>query len=462
MSITEMMPTPGNTPTLDPPRPRNMLTWRSLALGLRIVLVRLRLVGVLVGILFVVGFWPTLRVYWDKFTRGSTTADASISPDTDYWCPMCPGVLSDWPGKCPVCNMALVRHKKHEAVPLPDGVLARMQLSPYRVQLAGIQTYPVEYRRLEQEVVLAGLVEPAPERTGSRPCVLLQADVFEKDLGLVSAGRPVEAVSEAFPTRTFPGKVARLADQLTVGTSRLHVWLEIKDPRHELRPGMFCTARLRVAAADMDSSQRAWADEWRNATMVDVLAHELFAQGRLAEAGPGPLLLLGLRRPLLLQGMVPAVPESAVVDTGARKVVFVERMPGMFDAVAVVLGRRCGEFYPLLGGLEAGDRVVSTGAFLLDATTRLDPSVAASYFGAGRPSSVATTPSPQAPDRLSAEDLALLARQKVCPVTGEPLDSMGGPVKVVVAGKTVFVCCEGCEPKLRKNPEKFLPKLGPP
>ena len=79
-----------------------------------------------------------------------------------------------------------------------------------------------------------------------------------------------------------------------------------------------------------------------------------------------------------------AVPQSAVVDTGARKVVFVEGMPGMFDGVEVTLGPRCGDFYPVERGLEPGQRIATAGAFLLDAETRLNPSLAASYFGAAR------------------------------------------------------------------------------
>ena len=84
------------------------------------------------------------------------------------------------------------------------------------------------------------------------------------------------------------------------------------------------------------------------------------------------------------EGQVLAVPQSAVVDTGARKVVFVESMPGMFDGVEVVLGPRCGDVYPVVRGLEPGQQVAVAGAFLLDAETRLNPSLAAGYFGAGR------------------------------------------------------------------------------
>jgi hypothetical protein len=77
-----------------------------------------------------------------------------------------------------------------------------------------------------------------------------------------------------------------------------------------------------------------------------------------------------------------AVPESAVVDTGARKVVYVESSPGVFDAREVVLGPRAGVHYPVVKGLAAGARVATAGAFLIDAETRLNPAAAGAYFGA--------------------------------------------------------------------------------
>ncbi|HVR84195.1 MAG TPA: efflux RND transporter periplasmic adaptor subunit [Planctomycetota bacterium] len=77
-----------------------------------------------------------------------------------------------------------------------------------------------------------------------------------------------------------------------------------------------------------------------------------------------------------------AVPFSAVIDTGERKVVFVDRGHGTFDATLVELGLRAGEYYPVLRGLAAGDRVVTAGAFLLDAETRLNPAAGVLYFGA--------------------------------------------------------------------------------
>jgi Cu(I)/Ag(I) efflux system membrane fusion protein len=78
-----------------------------------------------------------------------------------------------------------------------------------------------------------------------------------------------------------------------------------------------------------------------------------------------------------------AVPAAAVIDTGTRKVVWIERArKGVFESVEVVLGPRAGEHYQVLRGLLPGDRVVSAGAFLLDAETRLNPAAHVSYFGA--------------------------------------------------------------------------------
>ena len=60
---------------------------------------------------------------------------------------------------------------------------------------------------------------------------------------------------------------------------------------------------------------------------------------------------------------------------------------------------------------------------------------------------------------LTADDRAAIKKQKTCPVTGQPLGSMGDPVKVVVKGQTVFLCCAACEDAIKKDPDKYLAKL---
>jgi hypothetical protein len=60
---------------------------------------------------------------------------------------------------------------------------------------------------------------------------------------------------------------------------------------------------------------------------------------------------------------------------------------------------------------------------------------------------------------LSPADRAIAQRQRMCPVSDEPLGSMGVPLKVIVEGRDVFICCKGCEKELLQNPATYLAKL---
>jgi hypothetical protein len=444
--------------------PAARMSRRPALLALQMLLVRLRFLLVLAVALAIVGAWPLLRAWWDKLTGPSGPAPAAVSADTEYWCPMCPGVLSDWPGKCPVCNMALVRRKKGDAVPLPDGVLARMQLSPYRVQLAGIRTSPLEFLPLAREVALAGTVA-APDQGAAPPTpsrAWVKAEAFAGDLPFLAEGQEARVACDLLPGRApLAARVRKVGTALTADGAAA-VWLEIDGPPADLRAGAAVAVRVGAPAVGQEWCRRAVAEEWQRAAAADLVAHALLRPAGVPDAG-GAAALLRLAAPqaFLHRGLVLALPESALVDHGDHKIVYVESMPGMFDAVAVTVGPRCGDHYPLLAGPCPGQRVATAGAFLIDAEARLNPALAAAYFGAAR-GGATPAPAPAAPpsaDTLSPADRELIARQKVCPVTGEPLDSMGGPVRVEVAGRTVFICCKGCEATLRKAPEKYLSQI---
>ncbi len=60
---------------------------------------------------------------------------------------------------------------------------------------------------------------------------------------------------------------------------------------------------------------------------------------------------------------------------------------------------------------------------------------------------------------LSPEDRQSAEHQRICPVTDQPLGSMGEPIKLEVEGREVWICCAGCEGRLRKDPERYLAKL---
>ncbi len=112
----------------------------------QVLWVRLRFFALIGGLAAIAIGWPWLQIGWSRLLEYFPTrmSESSVASDREYFCPMDPGVVSLWPSICPVCNMDLIARKKSDAVLLPSGVLDRMQLSPYRIALAGIRTMPVE------------------------------------------------------------------------------------------------------------------------------------------------------------------------------------------------------------------------------------------------------------------------------------------------------------------------------
>ncbi len=60
---------------------------------------------------------------------------------------------------------------------------------------------------------------------------------------------------------------------------------------------------------------------------------------------------------------------------------------------------------------------------------------------------------------LSREDAKLAMAQKTCPVSDEELGSMGTPIKMTAGGRTVFLCCKGCQKKFLADPQTYIAKL---
>ncbi len=457
------------------PTTRHGARGRRVWLALRVVQVRMRFVAVLLVAFLVVGLWGNLRNIWDTWTYRLTGAHAgrhAISEDTEYFCPMDPGVVSGWPAICPVCNMDLVRRKKGDAVFLPEGLVARMQFSPYRIHLAGIKTSTLSRQALSREIVLAGRLIDAPgplapettDATAGLPSrsvanPILECEAYAGDLPLLKAHRRAEVSFDGLtgikPAGGTIVEIAAPAGGASERAPRVHIRFD-SSPRissRDLRAGMFGVARVTIP--------------WRE---IEPFASMPSNTGR---STPGTRDADG----------IVGVPETAVVETGGRRVVYVETMPGMFDGVEVTLGPRCGDFFPVVAGLEAGQKVAAVGAFLIDAEARLSRNLEISYFGAARETSAQpaqgspgneaprqpaerTAPKTQpasaknpAKEKLSAADRQLVKQQKTCPVTDLSLDAMGGPIAVDVAGRRVFICCKGCESKLKQDPEKYLAKL---
>jgi Cu(I)/Ag(I) efflux system membrane fusion protein len=304
-----------------------------------------------------------------------------------------------------------------------------------------LKKYPREGQYIEEGGPLFDLADLST--------VWVQAQLYEDDLAFLPplatvAGMgvptwkfPVAATSRAYPGRTFGGLLSFLFPHIDPESRTLTVRFELANPGHELRPGLSTTVTL---------------------TLSSELLATTPAGAKLQKNAAGVL----------------AVPESSVIDTGRLKIVYRETLPNTFEGVTVELGSKMtgpgrGVFYPVISGLHDGEKIVTAGSFLIDAETRLNPALGSIYIG-GSGGKSGSNVRPTTPDdmtakiasslaKLSPDDRKLAEAQKMCPVTEQPLGSMGVPIKMTVTGQTVFICCKACEEELLAHPAAMLEKL---
>ena len=302
--------------------------------------------------------------------------------------------------------------------------------------------------------------------------VWIEAEVFENDIPFLQAGQEVEATVEAYPNRKFKGKLALVHPHLEIATRTNRIRFKLDNPEHELRPGMFASVLIDTPLESIEPYRTLAAKSARITP-----ASRGLSQSSSDENGTVPL-------PVAKYEFL-VVPQQAVVDTGARKVVYVQREAGVFEGREVQLGPRQDDFYPVLTGLKAGEQVAAAGSFLIDAETRLNPAAASTYFGAsGGPQTGSSSPAPavqqkqaapaetkspvtEAPsaddmkniEQLPDGDRQAATKQRSCPVTDAALGSMGVPIKIALRGQTVFLCCKSCIGKAKRDPDGVLKKL---
>lgn len=170
--------------------------------------------------------------------------------------------------------------------------------------------------------------------------VWVVAEVFERDLGLVKTGARASVQLDAYPRQTFEGRITYVYPTLKEQTRTVPVRIELANPRHLLKPAMF-------------------------------------AQVEIAAGGSAQVL---------------TVPDSAVIDSGTRRIVLVQRGQGRFEPREVTLGARGENYVEVLDGVKAGEEVVVAANFLIDAESNLKAAIG----GLGGPAAHGT-PAPGAP-----------------------------------------------------------------
>jgi Cu(I)/Ag(I) efflux system membrane fusion protein len=247
--------------------------------------------------------------------------------------------------------------------------------------------------------------------------VWIQGQVFEPQLGLVREGQVVEATVESYPGRPFRGRLDFIQPTLDPETRTVAVRFDVENPDRSLRPGMFATVTLKMPVAEMPAFRAKLADSrsiptsHRGGPTVEEQKNCPVTKARLGSMGdPIPVEIEGRKvwtccgacppklkaRPATYLARLEApprdrvlsVPESAVIDAGDRKVVYIEAEPGVYEGREVVLGPRIGDRFPVLEGVGPGEKVAARGAFLIDAESRLNPATLSSE-AVGRPAPAA-------------------------------------------------------------------------
>ncbi len=148
--------------------------------------------------------------------------------------------------------------------------------------------------------------------------VWVELELYENEFPNIHVGQQVEIRSQSFPEKVFTGRIAFIYPFLDPKTRTIKARVELANPGLKLKPEMFVNAIIRVPL---------------ESTIV--------------------------------------VPLSAVIDSGKRQVVWVESSPGMFEPRDVQVGQKNTDNIQILSGINPGDKVAVSGAYLIDSESQL-------------------------------------------------------------------------------------------
>ncbi len=148
--------------------------------------------------------------------------------------------------------------------------------------------------------------------------VWVNVDVYESEIPFVRLGQRASVTLSYDPGTTFNGKISYIYPYVDEKTRTAKARLEVPNPGFKLKPDMYVNAEIKIDG-----------------------------------------------------GRHLAVPEEAVLDSGLRKIVFVDKGSGHFEPKEVKLGARLAGFYQIVSGLDEGQKIAASSAFLFDSESRL-------------------------------------------------------------------------------------------
>ena len=208
---------------------------------------------------------------------------------------------------------------------IPDAVINRLRETREPVRSI-ILTAPADGTVLQKPAVV-GMRFTSGEtlfRTADLSRIWVMAQVSERDLALIRVGQAVRVAMKAYAEEFRDGQVAFVYPELSTATRTATIRIELPNADRRLKTGLYADVEIEARTEDA----------------------------------------------------VVAIPESAVIDSGNRRIAFVSKGEGVFEPRPVVLGRRGNGFVEVRNGVTQGERIVVTGNFLIDAESNLRAALA--------------------------------------------------------------------------------------
>ena len=205
----------------------------------------------------------------------------------------------------------------------------------------------------------------------------------------------------------------------------------------------FFAPGARVKATIRERGKTIFATVGDTAPLFDPASRTL--KLRLEAENPGFVLRPDMFVDLEFSAKAPAglaIPQDAVIDSGLQKIVYVETSDGVFEPRPVILGTAYGNLVTVTSGLAAGEKVVTSGNFLIDSESKMR-------------SSALISPSTIKDVQLSSGQHAVALRDPVCGMELDPNRASSAGHSEKYQGEVFQFCSDKCQKKFQQDPAKY-------